>query len=72
MAGRRTRLRSQVRARGSPRRERLTLAVTDCYRLAVWELAWSPHDASAAAIQVLLPARTIADAANSLTHGWIP
>ena len=61
-----------MRALGSPRRERLTLAATDRYRLAVWELAWSPDDASATAIQVLLPARTIADAANSLAQGWIP
>ena len=46
--------------------ERLTLAATDRYRLAVRELVWSPDDPSAAAAQVLVPARTLADAAKSL------
>ena len=48
--------------------ERLTLAATDRYRLAVRELVWSPDDPSAAAAQVLVPARTLADAAKSLGH----
>ena len=48
--------------------ERLTLAATDRYRLAVRELVWSPDAPSAAAAQVLVPARTLADAAKSLGH----
>ncbi len=47
--------------------ERLTLAATDRYRLAVRELAWNPGDPSAEPAQVLVPARTLADAAKSLT-----
>ncbi len=47
--------------------ERLTLAATDRYRLAVRELAWNPGDPSAQPAQVLVPARTLADAAKSLT-----
>jgi DNA polymerase-3 subunit beta len=47
---------------------RLTLAATDRYRLAVRELDWSPDDPSADAAQVLVPARTLADAAKSLSH----
>jgi DNA polymerase-3 subunit beta len=46
--------------------ERLTLAATDRYRLAVRELQWSPGDADAASAQVLVPARALADAAKSL------
>lgn len=46
--------------------ERLTLAATDRYRLAVRELTWSPSDPAAAQAQVLVPARTLADAARSL------
>ena len=48
--------------------EQLTLAATDRYRLAVRELAWRPEqpDLSAA---VLVPARTLADAAKTLTTG---
>ncbi|MDP9117268.1 MAG: DNA polymerase III subunit beta [Actinomycetota bacterium] len=46
--------------------DRLTLAATDRYRLAVRELAWSPDSPSAEAVQVLVPARTLADAAKSL------
>ncbi|WP_375484552.1 DNA polymerase III subunit beta [uncultured Jatrophihabitans sp.] len=48
--------------------DRLTLAATDRYRLAVRELSWNPSDPSAAAVQVLVPARTLADAAKSLSH----
>ncbi len=48
--------------------ERLTLAATDRYRLAVRELTWNPGEPSAAAAQVLVPARTLADAAKSLAH----
>jgi DNA polymerase-3 subunit beta len=46
----------------------LTLVSTDRYRLAVRELRWSPArpDTSAA---VLVPARTLADTARSLTSG---
>jgi len=47
---------------------RLTLAATDRYRLAVRELAWNPDNPSADAVQVLVPARTLADAAKSLAH----
>jgi DNA polymerase-3 subunit beta len=46
---------------------RLTLAATDRYRLAVRELDWNPEDPAANA-QVLVPARTLADAARSLSH----
>jgi DNA polymerase-3 subunit beta len=46
---------------------RLTLAATDRYRLAVRELDWTPEDPGANA-QVLVPARTLADAARSLSH----
>ncbi len=48
--------------------ERLTLAATDRYRLAVRELNWTPHDPSAAGAQVLVPARTLADATKSLAQ----
>lgn len=48
--------------------DKLTLAATDRYRLAVRELAWSPGDPTAEAVQVLVPARTLADAAKSLSH----
>jgi DNA polymerase-3 subunit beta len=48
--------------------DRLTLAATDRYRLAVRELAWSPQDPSAEPVQVLVPARTLAEAARSLSH----
>jgi len=47
--------------------ERLILAVTDRYRLAVRELTWSPSDPTSADVQVLVPARTLSDAARSLT-----
>jgi DNA polymerase III subunit beta len=50
--------------------ERLTLAATDRYRLAVRELTWRPEvagsDAPAAA---LIPSRTLADAAKALATG---
>ncbi|MEP6852951.1 MAG: DNA polymerase III subunit beta [bacterium] len=45
----------------------LTLAATDRYRLAVREIGWSPADPTAAPVQVLVPARTLAEAARSLT-----
>jgi DNA polymerase III subunit beta len=48
--------------------DKLTLAATDRYRLAVRELGWNPGDPSAADAQVLVPARTLADAAKSLAH----
>ena len=47
---------------------RMTLAATDRYRLAVRELDWSPENREADAVQVLVPARTLADAAKSLSH----
>lgn len=47
--------------------ERLTLAATDRYRLAVRELEWKPVNPSAEPAQVLVPARTLAEAAKSLT-----
>lgn len=46
--------------------EKLTLAATDRYRLAVRELTWKPDDPSAEDVAVLVPARTLADAAKSL------
>ncbi|MDQ2797297.1 MAG: DNA polymerase III subunit beta [Actinomycetota bacterium] len=48
--------------------EKLTLAATDRYRLAVRELTWHPDDPSAANAQVLVPARALADSAKSLSH----
>ncbi len=48
--------------------DKLTLAATDRYRLAVRELSWSPGDPTSASAQVLVPARTLADAAKSLAH----
>jgi DNA polymerase-3 subunit beta len=47
--------------------ERLTLAATDRYRLAVRELTWNPAPGLSADVQVLVPARTLSDAAKSLT-----
>jgi DNA polymerase III subunit beta len=48
--------------------DRLTLAATDRYRLAVRELTWTPQSSGVDATQVLVPARTLADAAKSLSH----
>jgi DNA polymerase-3 subunit beta len=48
--------------------DKLTLAATDRYRLAVRELSWSPSDPTSASAQVLVPARTLADAAKSLAQ----
>ncbi len=48
--------------------EKLTLAATDRYRLAVRELSWNPSDPTSASAAVLVPARTLADAAKSLAH----
>jgi DNA polymerase III subunit beta len=48
--------------------EKVTLAATDRYRLAVRTLRWSPTDPSLQAT-ALVPARTLADAAKSLTTG---
>ena len=45
---------------------KLTLAATDRYRLAVRELTWTPANSAAADVQVLVPARTLHDAAKSL------
>jgi len=45
--------------------DRLTLAATDRFRLAVRELQWSP-DAPNVSTAVLVPARTLADAAKTL------
>jgi DNA polymerase-3 subunit beta len=47
---------------------KLTLAATDRYRLAVRELTWMPENPSADAVQVLVPARTLAEAAKSMAH----
>jgi len=49
--------------------DRLTFAATDRYRLAVRELAWAPADPGAEPVQVLVPARTLADVARSLGGG---
>jgi DNA polymerase-3 subunit beta len=48
--------------------ERLTLAATDRYRLAVRELGWKPEKPSLSHA-VLVPARTLLDAARTLTSG---
>ena len=48
--------------------DRVTLAATDRYRLAVREFAWRPETAGLSAA-VLVPARTLADAAKTLTSG---
>ncbi len=45
--------------------EKLTLAATDRFRLAVRELSWAP-DAPDISTAVLVPARTLADAAKNL------
>ncbi len=47
--------------------DRLTLAATDRYRLAIRELNWNPATPESANAQVLVPARTLNDAAKSLT-----
>src|SRR3712207_4773003 len=46
----------------------VTLAATDRYRLAVREFAWRPDQPGVSAA-VLVPARTLADAAKTLTSG---
>lgn len=46
--------------------DRLTLAATDRYRLAVRELQWQPSSPEASAV-ALVPARTLHEAARSLT-----
>jgi DNA polymerase III subunit beta len=48
--------------------EQVTLATTDRYRLAVRTLRWAPLDPAMQAT-ALVPARTLADAAKSLTAG---
>jgi DNA polymerase-3 subunit beta len=48
--------------------ERLTLAATDRYRLALREVSWQPARAGLTGI-ALVPARTLADTARSLTTG---
>jgi DNA polymerase-3 subunit beta len=48
--------------------ERLTLAATDRFRLAVRELPWTAQDASTSTA-VLVPARTLADAAKTIGAG---
>lgn len=48
--------------------DRLTLAATDRYRLAVRELGWQPSSPTATQAAVLVPARTLADSAKSLAH----
>jgi DNA polymerase-3 subunit beta len=46
----------------------VTLAATDRYRLAVRELLWKPEQVGLSAV-ALVPARTLADTAKSLTSG---
>lgn len=46
----------------------ITLAATDRYRLAVREFSWRPETSGVSAA-VLVPARTLADAAKTLTSG---
>ena len=48
--------------------EQLRLAATDRYRLAVRELLWKPEQSNLSA-QVLIPARTLAESAKTLTTG---
>ena len=48
--------------------EQLRLAATDRYRLAVRELLWKPEQSDLAA-QVLIPARTLAESAKTMTTG---
>jgi DNA polymerase III subunit beta len=48
--------------------EQLRLAATDRYRLAVRELLWKPEQ-SGLTVQVLIPARTLAESAKTLTTG---
>jgi DNA polymerase-3 subunit beta len=48
--------------------EQMTLAATDRYRLAVRTLRWQPEEPSMQAT-ALVPAKTLADAAKSLTSG---
>jgi DNA polymerase III subunit beta len=48
--------------------EQLRLAATDRYRLAVRELLWKPEQAGLT-VQVLIPARTLAESAKTLTSG---
>ena len=45
--------------------EKITMAATDRYRLAVRDLAWTPEQSGLSAI-ALVPARTLADTAKSL------
>jgi len=47
--------------------DKLTLAATDRYRLAVREFTWQPENPAGEA-QVLVPARALSDAAKSLAH----
>jgi DNA polymerase III subunit beta len=48
--------------------ERLTLAATDRYRLAVREVTWRPGNPDAS-IQALVPARTLSDTAKAMAGG---
>ncbi|GAB3210668.1 DNA polymerase III subunit beta [Marinactinospora thermotolerans] len=48
--------------------DKVTLASTDRYRLAVRELTWKPQDPELSAV-ALVPAKTLADTAKSLTSG---
>jgi len=48
--------------------ERIVLAATDRYRLAVRELQWTPEQSGMSAV-ALVPARTLADTARSLSSG---
>jgi DNA polymerase-3 subunit beta len=48
--------------------EVMTLAATDRYRLAVRDLAWDPHG-SPGPLAILVPARTLADAARMMHPG---
>jgi len=48
--------------------ERIVLAATDRYRLAVRELRWSPERPDASAV-ALVPARTLSDTAKALASG---
>ena len=54
------------RAHGDRRRS-ADPAATDRHRLAVRELTWKPADANAPAVDVLVPPRTLAEAAKSFT-----
>ena len=49
----------------------MTLAATDRYRLAVRELDWNPAPADHGRIALLVPAKTLSDAARMMSHDTV-